>query len=133
MLFTRTRKWLLLAAMAFLAMPAAGAQAAEAVQEWELVIPTGVIEQAQIDPAKRITDLKGKTIVLRWNGKNNGDLALDRLADLLAKDYPSAKIIKSYVQDPSLNSITGHVGESQRVANVIKGLGPDIVIAAQAD
>lgn len=132
MLFTRTRKWLL-AAMAVMALPAAAAQAAETVQEWELVIPTGVIEQARVEPAKRISDLKDKTVVLRWNGKNNGDLVLDRLAELLAGDYPGAKIIKSYVQDPSLNSITGHVGESQRVTEVIKGLGPDIVIAAQAD
>lgn len=133
MLFTRKCKWLLLAVMAVLAIPVARAQATEAVQEWELVIPTGVIEQAQIDPAKPITDLKGKTIVLRWNGKNNGDLVLNRLAELLAKDYPTAKIIKSYEKDPSLNCITGNVGESQRVANVIKDMSPDIVIAVQAD
>lgn len=132
-MFTRTRKLLLWAAVAVFALPASALQAAEVVQEWELVIPTGVIEQAQIDPAPRINDLAGKTIVLRWNGKNNGDILLDRLAERLAADYPTAKIIKSYVVDPSLNSITGHVGESQRVADVLKGMGPDIIIAAQAD
>lgn len=36
------------------------AQAVEKPQEWELVNPSGVIKQAQVEPAKRITSLDGK-------------------------------------------------------------------------
>jgi hypothetical protein len=128
-----TRNWLLLQVLAAFCCSAGIAGAAETVQEWELVIPTGVIEQAHIEPAKRISDLAGKTVVLRWNGKNNGDLLLDRLAEKLGKDYPTAKVVKSYTADTSLNAITGHINESQRVAKVLKGMSPDIIIAAQAD
>ena len=59
-----------------------------------------------MEPAKRITALEGKTIALRWNGKNNGDLVLDRLAELLAKKYPTAKVVKTYrdMADQNLTS-----------------------------
>lgn len=73
---------------------APAAQAADQPQEWELINPTGEIRSPE--PAKRITALEGKTIALRWNGKNNGDLVLDRLAELLAKKYPTAKVVKTY-------------------------------------
>jgi hypothetical protein len=109
------------------------ALAEEKAQKWELIIPTGVIEQASISPAPRISSLEGKTVVLRWNGKHNGDIVLDRLAELLTKKIPSIKIIKIYQDDPSTNSITGNAGESRRVADVVKGLKPDLVIASQAD
>ena len=65
------------------------AQAVEKPQEWELVNPSGVIKQAQVEPAKRITSLDGKTVALRWNGKNNGNVVLDRVAELLSQRYPS--------------------------------------------
>ena len=110
-----------------------GLAVAEKAQQWELINPTGAIEQATVDPAKRITSLEGKTVLLRWNGKHNGDLVLDHLATLLAKRVPSAKIIKLYKDDPSTNSITGNVAESRRVSDIIKKLKPDLVIASQAD
>jgi hypothetical protein len=72
--------------------------AMEKAQEWEIINPAGVIEIKQVQLAPRITTLEGKTIVLRWNGKHNGNLA-----------------------------------ESARIAQVIKGMGADIVIAAQTD
>ena len=54
-----------------------GAQAASYDLEWELVNPAGVIKLAQIEPAARISSLDGKTVALRWNGKNNGNVVLD--------------------------------------------------------
>ena len=108
--------------------------AAEAPQqEWELINPMGEIEVTSVDPAPRITDLDGKTVVLRWNGKNNGDVALDHLAVLLGKKYPKAKIVKSYTMDKDINTITGNNEQSMRVANFIKALKPDLVIASTAD
>ena len=93
-MLTYLKHMALAAAAALCAAPAA--QAADQPQEWELINPTGEIEKVAVEPAKRITALEGKTIALRWNGKNNGDLVLDRLAELLAKKYPTAKVVKTY-------------------------------------
>ena len=109
------------------------AQAAEQPQEWELVTPTGVIEKAAIEPAKRITTFDNKTVALRWNGKHNGDNVLNRVGELLSKKYPSVKIIKMYETDPSLTGISGAAAESQRIANAIASVKPDLVIASQCD
>ncbi len=108
------------------------AQAAEKPQEWELVTPNGVIKQAQIDPAPRITTLEGKTVALRWNGKNNGDVLLDRLAELITKKFPSTKVVKTY-KDPSLNTISGTPANSERIAKAVAAVKPDLVIAATSD
>ena len=103
------------------AIAAPGAQAAEKPQEWELVNPAGIIEKASVHPAKRIASLDGKTIALRWNSKHNGDVVLNRLAELLAKKYPS------------LNAISGTAAESERIAKAVASVKPDLVIASQCD
>ncbi len=108
-------------------------QATEQAQEWELVQPMGVIQQSSIQPAKPLTALEGKTIALRWNGKNNGDVVLNHLAGLLAKDYPTAKIIKVYEKDISTIGISGAASESDRMAKSVAGMKPDLVIASQCD
>ena len=111
------------------------AQAAEQPQEWELVNPAGVIEKVAVEPAKRITALEGKTIALRWNGKNNGDVVLDRLAELLSKKYPSAKVVKVYrdMADQNVSKISATQTESMRISKAVASVRPDIVIASQAD
>ena len=107
--------------------------AREQAQEWEIINPAGVVEIQQVQLAPRITTLEGKTIVLRWNGKHNGDNFLDRIAELLKAKVPSAKVIKLYEVDKSTIKISGTVAESARIAQVIKGMHADIVIAAQTD
>jgi hypothetical protein len=107
--------------------------AREQAQEWEIINPAGVVEIEQVQLAPRITTLEGKTIVLRWNGKHNGDNFLDRIAELLKEKVPSAKVIKLYEVDKSTIKISGSMAESARIAQVIKGLRADIVIAAQTD
>jgi hypothetical protein len=119
--------------LAFSVPPAVQAAQPPQPQEWELINPMGEIEKTAVNPAPRIKNLDGKTVVLRWNGKNNGDIALDRLAVLLGKKYPAAKIVKSYALDASINTITGNDEQSMRVTNFIKGLKPASVIAFQAD
>jgi len=109
------------------------AQAAEKPQEWELVNPSGVIQRASVEPAKRITSLDGKTIALRWNSKHNGDVVLDRIAELMGKKFPTAKLIKTYKTDPSLNGISGAASESMRVAKALASVKPDLVIASTCD
>ncbi|MDR0826740.1 MAG: hypothetical protein LBN33_02525 [Desulfovibrio sp.] len=124
--------FLLAAAGAYPVVAAPAADGADQ-QEWEFIIPTGEIEKTSVDPAPRIKNLDGKTIALRWNGKNNGDVFLDHLAVLLHKKYPSAKIVKTYEMEKSLNTITGANDVSMKVTEFIKKQKPDLVIAAQAD
>ena len=131
-MLTYLKHMALAAAAALCVAPAA--QAADQPQEWELINPTGEIEKVAVEPAKRITALEGKTIALRWNGKNNGDLVLDRLAELLAKD-PTAKVVKTYrdMADQNLNKISATQDESMRIVKAVASVRPDIVIASQAD
>ena len=68
----------LLMAAALLMCAGSPAQAVPAM-EWELIVPAGVVEKAELKPAPRLTTLEGKTIVLRWNGKHNGDVLLEYL------------------------------------------------------
>lgn len=133
----KARTWLLPALIVALMCGVAGAaekapKGASAPQEWELVIPNGEIQKTTVQPAPRINTLEGKNVVLRWNGKNNGDIFLDRLAVLLQQKYPTAKIVKSYT-DSRLNTITGNQSQSMFVTNTIVAMKPDLVIAAQAD
>jgi hypothetical protein len=107
--------------------------AKEQAQQWEIINPSGVIETKYFKPAPRLTSLDGKTIVLRWNEKHNGNLFLDRIAELLHEKVPTAKVIKLYEVDKSTIKISGSAQEAIRIAEVIKGLKADIVIAAQAD
>jgi len=109
------------------------AGAKEQVQEWEVINPSGTISIQPIKPAPRLASLEGKTIVLRWNGKHNGNNYLDRVAELLAEKMPSAKVIKVYDLDKSTVKISGSNAESARIAKVIKDLKADIVIGSQAD
>ena len=132
-MLTYLKHMALAAAAALCVAPAA--QAADQPQEWELINPTGEIEKVAVEPAQRITALEGKTIALRWNGKNNGDLVLDRLAELLAKKYPTAKVVKTYrdMADQNLNKISATQDESMRIVKAVASVRPDIVIASQAD
>jgi predicted dinucleotide-binding enzyme len=112
---------------------AAKAQPAPAAQEWEVVVPMGVVAKANLKPAPRLSSLDGKTIVLRWNGKHNGDVFLTRVSELLAERVPTAKVVKAWEQDTSMNKISGSASESKRIAGSLKAMGADIVIASQCD
>lgn len=131
------RKLLCIAgSLAFCAVAAftSDACAVESPQEWNLVNPAGVILKAHIAPAKRPTSLDGKTIALRWNGKHNGDVVLEHLAELLHKKFPTAKIVKTYEdKTENLSVISGNPAESARIAKAVAATKPDLVIAAQGD
>ena len=101
----------------------------EMVQTWELVNPAGAFKIIPLELAPRISSLEGKTIALRWNAKPGGDLYLDRIAELLAQQVPTAKVIKLYAVDPS----TINVLEGEALAKKIATYKPDLVISSQAD
>lgn len=60
-------------------------------------------------------------------------MVLNRLAELLAKKYPSAHDRQDYETDKSLNAISGTATESERIAKAVASVKPDLVIASQCD
>jgi len=79
------------------------------------------------------TSLEGKTVLLRWNGKYNGDKFLNRLGELMAQQVKNVRIIKMWETDKSTAAISKNAEVSDQVAANIAKLKPDLVIAAQAD
>jgi hypothetical protein len=77
--------------------------------------------------------LEGKTIVLRWNGKFNGDNFLNRIAELLTEKVKGVKVIKMWEVDRDTASISDSLEKSNEFTQKVAKLKPDIVIAAQAD
>lgn len=77
--------------------------------------------------------LEGKTVVLRWNGKPNGDKFLTRVGELLAEQAPGVKVVKMWEVDPSTAVISDGLENSVQIAEKIAAQKPDLVIAAQCD
>src|SRR4030067_2538923 len=49
--------------------------------------PVGVLNFKPIPPARRLTQFKNKKIGLYWNHKARGNIALDRVRELLSEKY----------------------------------------------
>ena len=79
------------------------------------------------------TSLEGKTVVLRWNSKPNGDKYLTRIGELLTEQVKGIKVIKLWETDPSTAAISKSAEDSATIADKIAALKPDLVIAAQGD
>jgi hypothetical protein len=77
--------------------------------------------------------LEGKTVLLRWNGKFNGDKYLIRVGELLSQQVKNVKIVKLWEMDKNTAAISKDLQASEQVAATIAKLKPDLVIAAQAD
>jgi hypothetical protein len=105
----------------------------ENLQAWEVINPAGTIEMKTAKLAPRLDALEGKTILLRWNFKHNGNHYLDRISELLAEKVPSAKVIKIYETDRSTINQSGSIEDSARLAKGIAALKPDLVIGAHGD
>ncbi len=126
----------LLTMVAYLLIPIS-APAKEAIQEWELVNPEGTVVVKPIKMNPHPKSLEGKTVALRWNGKQNGNHFLDRVAELLKEKVKDIRIVKIYELEPWTNITAGPPymtpEEGMKVAPKIAGYKPDIVLAAQAD
>src|SRR3989304_6265805 len=105
--------------------------AKEKMQEWELINPEGVVK---IEPMKlnpHPTSLERKTIMLRSNGKHNGDKFLIRVGELLKDKVKDIKIIYSWEVAPeTVDPITGSHERSKRFAQKLVSFKPDLVISS---
>jgi len=123
-------KYLFLATL--LALPAI-AFSQEAVKEITLINPEGVvnIEPMKINPHP--ANLEGKTVVLQWNGKQNGDNFMNQIAALLSENVKDIRIIKAWQDAPEVKIISQNPEKSKQLAQRIAAFKPDLVIAGQAD
>jgi len=131
---TRPRK-LMLALVIFagwLAM-AAVALARESIQQWELINPEGVVKIEPMEVNPHPSTLQGKTVMLRWNGKHNGDLFLDRTGELIAEKVKDVKIIKSWQVALETADISQNENKSKQFIQKLMQFKPDIVVGSQCD
>jgi len=77
--------------------------------------------------------LDGKKVLLRWNGKHNGDLFLNRVGELMAEKFKGVEIIKAWEVFPETNIITAHADKSKDFAKKLSGINPDVSIGANGD
>ena len=75
--------------------------------------------------------LEGKTVVLRWNGKYNGDHLLTRIGELLTEK--GVKVARMWEVDPKTAAISDGLAPSLAIADAIAAQKPALVIASQAD
>ncbi len=107
--------------------------AKEAPQDWELVNPEGVVKITPMEVNPHPKSLEGKTILLRWNGKHNGDNFLTRIGELLKEKVKGVKIVKSWEVAPWTAIIAGNPDKSKQIVDTLAKEKPDIVIASQCD
>lgn len=124
---------LLLASLMGLLIAPAVSLSKETVQEWDLINPEGAVTIKPIELAARLDTLEGKTVALRWNGKPNGDLFLNRIGDLLTEKVKNVKIIKVWETAHDTAVISSNPERSKGITATIVSLKPDIVIASSAD
>ncbi len=106
----------------------------EVNQSWEILNPEGVIKIVPMEINPHPLTLEGKTVLLRWNGKHNGDKFLDRVAELLKQRVKDIKIIKSWEVAPeTVDPITGSQERSMELMKKLAAFKPDLVIGSQAD
>jgi ABC-type glycerol-3-phosphate transport system substrate-binding protein len=90
-----------------------------------------MIGPVKIDPHP--STLEGKTVVLRWNGKFNGDNFLNRIAELFTEKIKGVRVIKMWEVDRDTAVISDSLEKSEKITAEIAEQKPDIVISAQAD
>jgi hypothetical protein len=112
--------------------PASTTPLSEAKKQYiDVYCPTGaVITKEYSDTASRVSTLGGRRVGLLWNGKPNGDIFLDRIAEILEKKYEDIEIIKFWKVDPEHTAFSNKYSEEtlDRIAK-----SADVVIASQGD
>jgi hypothetical protein len=101
--------------------------------KWQLLKPEGTMEikERKINPHPK--DLNGKTVLLHWNGKHNGDVLLNQIGGLLSNRWKDLKVIKGWDVLPTTRMVSNGPENSKLIANQIAGLKPDMVIGGPGD
>jgi hypothetical protein len=109
-------------------------RAGENRQKWVVLDPEGVVKINEMKVNPHPPTLRGKTVMLRWNGKHNGNHFLNRVGELLVEKVGDVKVIKSWEVAPeTVDPITGSEERSKEFAKAIGKYKPDLVIGAQSD
>lgn len=106
---------------------------AKAAQELELGNPGVAVKVLTMKLAPRITTLERKTVVLRWNGRPNGNVFLNRVAELLTSQVKDVNVIKAYEMEPETSTVSHTIERGKEIAKMLVAMNPDIVIASQGD
>ena len=100
---------------------------------WELVNPEGTNQGQSFIAKPHRQSLEDKTILLHWNAKHNGDLFLNKIAELLKEKVKGVKIIKAWEAEPLIAMGGGSAKNSKNKAAKLSAYKPDMVIASQGD
>jgi len=109
------------------------ASARETAQQWDLINPEGMIKVVPMKVNVHPSTLEGKTVMLRWNGKHNGDNFLNRIGQLMAKEVKNIKFIKSWEVAPETVGTSTTQETSEAWVKKLSTFKPDLVIASQCD
>lgn len=101
--------------------------------DWRLFNPEGVIPGKAWRCAPRPETLEGKTVLLRWNGKHNGDHFLNRIAELLTDRIEGLAIVRNWEVALRTRETSSSPQQSQDFAQALAAYRPDIVIGATGD
>jgi len=101
--------------------------------KWKLVNPEALVQIEADQVNQHPKDLSGKTVVLYWNGKPNGDLFLNRIGELLIEKVNNVRVIKAWEARPSTKRTDPTAKASSAAAKELAGLNPDLVIGAPGD
>jgi hypothetical protein len=109
--------------------------ATEGFPSLEVLDPEGAVQiEATVQLNPHPSTLEGKTVMLRWNGKHNGDRFLNRIAELFTREIKGVKVIKSWEVAPeTVEPITGSQERSMDLMKKLAAYKPDLVIGSQAD
>jgi hypothetical protein len=100
---------------------------------WDLVNPEGTTNLKPFVVKAHHQTLENKTVMLHWNGKQNGDLFLSKIGELLVEKEKGVKIIKDWEVLPQLNALSGSQNVSKEKVSKLAVYKPDIVIGSQGD
>jgi hypothetical protein len=101
--------------------------------KWKLVNPEALVQIVadQVNPHPK--ELSGKTVVLYWNGKPNGDLFLNRIGELFIERVNNVKVIRAWEVRPTTKRTDPTFEASRATARELAGLNPDLVVGAPGD
>ncbi|MBI4267144.1 MAG: hypothetical protein HY668_02105 [Chloroflexi bacterium] len=100
---------------------------------WELVNPEGIVQAERLKTQPRPKTLQSKTALLFWNAKHNGDVFLNKIAELLTSSVAGVKVVKAWEAAPETARQTGTKEDARKIVKRLAEFKPDIVIGAQGD